>query len=58
MKMYGIGRHSHEEISQIICADFQALLDFLADKPFLMGDQRATLDATAYGYIGNFMQPR
>ena len=56
--MYGIGRHSHEEISQIIGAGFQALSDFLADKPFLMGDRRATLDATAYGYIGNFMQPR
>jgi hypothetical protein len=23
-----------------------------------MGYQRATLDATAYGYIGSFMQPR
>lgn len=58
MQAHGIGRHSHEEISQIICADFQALSDFLADKPFFMGDQPTTLDATAYGYIGNFMQPR
>jgi hypothetical protein len=47
-----------EEISQIIGADFQDFSDFLAEEPFLMGDQRATLDATAYGYIGNFMQPR
>ncbi|MFE1745544.1 glutathione S-transferase C-terminal domain-containing protein [Coleofasciculus sp. H7-2] len=23
-----------------------------------MGDQPTTLDATAYGYIGNFIQPR
>ena len=58
MHSHGIGRHSHEEISQIICADFQALSDFLADKRFFMGDQPTTLDATAYGYIGNFMQPR
>ena len=58
MKMWAIGRHNHEEICQIICADFQDFSDFLAEKPFLMGDRRATLDATAYGYIGNFMQPR
>jgi glutathione S-transferase len=58
MQAHGIGRHTHEEISQIICADFQALSDFLADKPFFMGDQPTSLDATAYGYIGTFMQPR
>ncbi len=56
--MQGIGRYSQEEISQVICADFQALSDFLAEKRFVMGKQRTTLDATAYGYIGNFMQPR
>jgi glutathione S-transferase len=58
MQAHGIGRHTHEEISQIICADFQALSDFLADKPFFMGDQPTSLDATAYGYIGTFIQPR
>lgn len=58
-QMYGqgIGRHSSEEITQIISADFQALSDFLADKPFFMGDKPTTLDATAYGYIGNFIKP-
>lgn len=58
MHAHGIGRHSHEEIAQIVCADFHALSDFLADKPFFMGDEPTTLDATAYGYIGNFLQPR
>lgn len=57
MYAHGIGRHSNEEIVQIICADFQALSDFLADKPFFMGDQPTTLDATAYAYIGNFIKP-
>ncbi|MEG4801528.1 glutathione S-transferase family protein [Microcoleus sp. ARI1-B5] len=58
-QMYGqgIGRHSSEEIIQIICADFQALSDFLADKPFFMGEQPTTLDATAYAYVGNFIKP-
>ncbi|MFP5274654.1 glutathione S-transferase family protein [Coleofasciculus sp.] len=58
-QMYGHGmaRHSNEEIIQIICADFQALSDFLADKPFFMGDEPTTLDATAYAYIGAFIKP-
>ena len=54
---HGIGRHSSEEITQILSADFQALSDFLADKPFFMGDKPTTLDATAYGFIGNFIKP-
>ncbi|NWF57930.1 MAG: glutathione S-transferase family protein [Fischerella sp.] len=54
---HGMGRHSNEEIVQIICADFQVLSDFLADKPFFMGEEPTTLDATAYAYIGNFIKP-
>ena len=57
MHGHGMGRHSSEEIIQIICADFQALSDFLADKPFFMGEQPTTLDATAYAYVGNFIKP-
>lgn len=57
MYSHGMGRHSSEEITQIINADFQALSDFLADKPFFMGEKPTTLDATAYGYIGNFIKP-
>lgn len=52
-----MGRHSEEEIVQITCADLQALSDFLGDKPFFMGDNPTTLDATAYAYIGNFIKP-
>ncbi|WP_375514035.1 glutathione S-transferase family protein [uncultured Nostoc sp.] len=57
MHGHGIGRHSSEQIIQIICADFQALSDFLADKLFFIGEQPTTLDATVYGYIGNFIKP-
>ncbi|NEO71800.1 glutathione S-transferase family protein [Moorena sp. SIO3H5] len=53
----GIGRHSENEIGEIINADFQALSDYLADKPFFMGDKPTTLDATAYGYIANIILP-
>jgi hypothetical protein len=57
MYSHGMGRHSSDEIVQITCADFQALSDFLADKPFFMGDQPTTLDATACAYVGNFIKP-
>ncbi|MFB2983862.1 glutathione S-transferase family protein [Microseira sp. BLCC-F43] len=57
MYVQGLGRHSSEEIYQITTADLQALSDFLADKPFFMGEQPTTLDATAYGYIGNIIKP-
>ncbi|ALF52034.1 hypothetical protein ACX27_02875 [Nostoc piscinale CENA21] len=53
----GMGRHSDQEIYQIITADFQALSDFLADKLFFMGEQPTTLDATAYAYVGNLIKP-
>lgn len=56
MYSHGMGRHSSDEIVQITCADFQALSNFLADKPFFMGDEPTTLDATAYAYVGNFIK--
>jgi hypothetical protein len=34
MHGHAMSRHSSEGIIQIICADFQALSDFLADKLF------------------------
>jgi len=54
---HGLGRHSDEEIVQIICEDIQALSDFLGDKPFFLGDRPTTLDATVYGYIANYIRP-
>lgn len=57
MYSQGMGRHSSEEVYRIITADFQSLSDFLADKPFFMGDKPTTLDATAYAYIGTCIKP-
>jgi len=57
MSGQGIGVHNSEEIDQIITADLQSLSDFLADKPFFMGEEPTTLDVTAYSHIGNFLKP-
>ncbi len=49
----GIGRHTSEEIFQLGRNDLDALSDFLADKPYFMGDKPTSLDATAFGFLIN-----
>ncbi len=51
----GIGRHSREEIHAIGCKDVDAIADFLADKPFLMGETATEIDAVAYGVLANIV---
>lgn len=55
LKGHGIGRHTPTEIYQIGITDLNALSDFLADKPFLMGDRPTTVDASAYGLLANIL---
>lgn len=50
---HGIGRHNSTEIFQLGRADLDAIADFLADKPYFMGDRPTSLDATAYGFLIN-----
>ena len=51
----GIGRHARDEIYALGKADITALADFLADKPFFMGEQPTSLDATAYAFLANIL---
>ncbi len=53
----GIAKHSREEIVAIGIAQVDAFADFLGDKPYFMGDEPCTLDATAYGFISNLIWP-
>ena len=50
---HGLGRHSSEEIFQLGRADLDALSDFLANKPYFMGDKPTNLDASAFGILIN-----
>jgi glutathione S-transferase len=52
---HGMGRHSRTEIYQIGIQDTTALSNFLADKPFFMGEQPTSLDAVAYSYLANVL---
>lgn len=54
---HGIGRHTPGEVYAIGVADIGAIADYLADKPYFMGDRPSTVDATIYGYISNFLAP-
>ena len=49
---HGMGRHTPEEIYDIGLKDLTAIADFLADKPYLMGEEATTVDASAYGFAG------
>lgn len=57
LKGHGMGRHTAAEIYQIGAIDLQALSDFLADKPYFLGEQPTTLDASAYASIANILSP-
>jgi glutathione S-transferase len=52
---HGMGLHSREEIRAIGQKDIGAVADFLADKPFLMGESATEIDAVAYGLLPNIM---
>lgn len=50
---HGMGRHSREEIYSIGKRDIAAVAVYLGDKPFFMGAQPSTIDATVYAFVAN-----
>lgn len=54
---HGLGRHKKEEVLEFARRDIDALSTFLAGKPFMMGDQPSSLDATAYAHLANVAVP-
>jgi len=54
---HGLGRHSRTEIDGLAAKDIDALADLLGDKPFLMGDQPAGVDAAVYGMVTAILTP-
>ena len=51
----GVGRHSHEEIMALGNADLDALSQILGDKPYLLGAEPTSIDATGYGFLAQVM---
>lgn len=52
---HGIGRHRREEIYDIGKRDIAAVADFLADKPYFIGEKTSSVDATAYAFFANLL---
>lgn len=48
---HGMGRHSADEIFLLGIKDLDAVSDYLADKPWFMGEKPTSLDACAFGFL-------
>jgi len=47
----GTGRHSHDEAAAMGKADYDAIAELLGDRPFVLGDQPRTVDATVFAFV-------
>jgi glutathione S-transferase len=47
----GMGRRTDEEVFEVLREDVDALSDFLRDKPYFLGEEPRTLDASVYSTI-------
>ena len=52
----GIGRHSADEVYKIGQNCLQSLSDYLADKPFIQGDQPTSIDACAFAHVASVIK--
>jgi glutathione S-transferase len=50
-----MGRFDRPQLLAQGIAGWQAVSDFLADQPFMLGDRPTALDATAYGFLGSVL---
>jgi len=55
LKGQGIGRHSNQEMQQILRCSLQALSDLLGAKKYFFGDKPSSLDATVYAFLAAFI---
>lgn len=55
LKAQGVGRHNSDEVNRLGIADVAAIADYLADKPFFMGENPTLADATIYAYMSNLV---
>ena len=50
----GVGRHSNEEIAEMMKHDLSVLSELLGDKKFFMGDEPCELDAAVFGQLAQY----
>ena len=54
---HGMGRHTAAEMQALAAPDLDALADFLADKPYLMGDEPCGADAAVFPMVAHGLCP-
>eukprot|EP00095_Tigriopus_kingsejongensis_P003082 maker-scaffold664_size116482-snap-gene-0.19 protein:Tk03082 transcript:maker-scaffold664_size116482-snap-gene-0.19-mRNA-1 annotation:"hypothetical protein CGI_10007879" len=56
----GLGRHSQADQEKMAQMDLKSVSDYLADKPFLMGDKPTEVDCVLFGFstIGIYCTPK
>ena len=54
---HGLGRLAPAQIAALAIRDIDSLADFLADKPFLMGDRPCAADASVFGMVTAILTP-
>lgn len=57
LKGHGLGRHAPAEIHALARRDIDAISDFLADKPFLMGAEPCGADASVWSAVTQVLCP-
>jgi len=51
----GLGRHSDDEIKQILKYSLDSLSEVLGDKAYFLGDKPCALDAAAFAFLAEFI---
>jgi glutathione S-transferase len=52
-----MGRHTTAEMDQLAVRDIDAIADFLAEKPYLMGEAPCGADATVFPFMAHALCP-
>jgi len=52
---HGIGRHSEEEIHELMRKNIESISTILGNKPFLLGDEPCEDDCALFGLMAQFV---
>lgn len=53
----GMGRHSYDEMIELVSRDLNSIAAILGDKPFFMGDKPCGADATVFAFMQSALCP-
>jgi len=57
MRGHGMGRHSRAEIERLAGRSIDAIAQILGSKPWLMGEEPTSVDASAWSFLTSAMCP-